>query len=352
MTELTQIMEMLKNQNEMRLKDKEDDKKEKELVKEENKTARDEMAKQMREGIREEIKEVMKPWQNKTEEVEKKTEALADEVSTLVKELAGLKQQLANKSTFAEVAGAGGGAKPRAEAGAGAHSTLTGANAAPLGRKTLQMEPDIVVHEKAKKEAVIKKSRRTLGFGPIKEEDVARQHKECSLFGEAANETQAKEMAVMELMLLDMKISKEEQKDMEIVRVFAPKRENAQMLYCEFKNMSSVYKVYSHSRHMTRGTTISPYIPKEHYSRYRAMEEICYNWRKEEGARTKVKMGEMGLELWKKEPGHLEYIKVPLDSLGELPEVAMYDKEETREDRQLTSSPPAGRPGYTPPSGR
>ena len=63
-------------------------------------------------------------------------------------------------------------------------------------------------------------------------------------------------------------------------------------------------------------------------------------------------MGERGLEVWKKEPGNLYYIKVPTESLGELPEVTLLKKEDSREDRQLTSSPPAGRPGYTPPSGR
>ena len=51
------------------------------------------------------------------------------------------------------------------------------------------------------------------------------------MFGEAANETEAKEMAAMELLLLDMKISKEELNEMEMVRVFAPRRENAEMLY-------------------------------------------------------------------------------------------------------------------------
>ena len=255
MAELSQIMEMLRNQNEMRLKDKEDEKKEKELVKEENKAAREEMAKQMREGIKDEIKEVMKPWQNKTDEVEKKTDALADEVSALTKELAGLKRQLTTNSTWSEVAGAGGGAKPREGAEEDTGATLTGANTAPLGRRLQKEQVKIVDPEEANKEEILNQARRTLGFGPIKAEDIARQHKECSVFGEAANETKAKEMAVMELMLLDMKISKEELKEMEMVRVFASRRENAEMLYCEFKKMSSVYKVYSHSRHMRRGTS-------------------------------------------------------------------------------------------------
>ena len=333
-------MEMLNKQNEMRLKDKEDEKKEKELVKEENKAARAEMAKQMKDGIREEIKEVMKPLQEKTAAVEQKTEDLANVVSTLTEELADLKKQMANKNTWADIAGAGGMARP----------TLTGANTAALGRSTFQKEKEGIMDDDAKKEDILDKARRTLGFGPIRVEDIARQHKECSIFGEAANETEAKMKAVMELMLLDMKVSKEELNEMDIERVFALRRENAQMLYCEFKKMSSVHKVYSHARHMRRGTTISPYIPKEHYSRYRAMEEICYKWRKEDGARTKVKMGERGLEIWKKESGDPDYSKVPISSLGELPEVDILKNEERREDRELARSPPAGRPGYTPPS--
>ena len=250
-------------------------------------------------------------------------------------------------NTWTGVVVAGGGARPK-ESAVG-EGTLTGANTAQLGMRKLQKEQEIDAMEEAKKEDILEKARITLGFGPIKAEDIARQYKDCNMFGKADNDNEAKEMAVMELMLLDMKISKEEHKEMKIARVFSPRRENAQMLYCEFKNISSVQKVFQHSRHMRRATNISPYIPKEHYNRYRVLEEICYNWRKEEGARTRVKMGKKGLEVWKKERGEIEYTQVPIDSLGELPEVAMIRREDRQEDRSLTSSPPAGRPGYTPP---
>ena len=349
MAELAQIMEMLNKQNENRLKDKEDARKAQERAKEDNREAIDQMAKTVREGIKEEIKDVMKPWEEKTTAVEKKTEALAEEVSTLTKELAGLKQQLSKSNTWVDVVVAGGGARPKGRAVG--EATLTGANTAPLGIKIPQKEQERDAEE-AKKEDILEKARRTLGFGPIKAEDIARQYKDCNMFGKADNDNEAKEMAVMELMLLDMKISKEEQKEMEIARVFSPRRENAQMLYCEFKRISSVHKVFQHSRHMRKGTSITPYIPKEHYNRYRVLEEMCYSWRKEEGARTRVKMGKKGLEVWKKERGEIEYIQVPIDSLGELPEVTMIRREDRLEDRSLTSSPPAGRPGYTPPTAK
>ena len=349
MAELAKIMEMLNAQNKNRLKDKEDAIKAQERAKEDNRAAIYEMAKAVKEGIKEEFKVVMKPWEEKTTAVEKKTQALAEDVSTLTKELAGLKQQLAKCNTWAEVAGGEGGARPKGGDRVGSGATLTGANTVTLGRRTEQKTVNI---EQAKQENIIDRARRTLGFGPIKPEDVARQYKECSLFGKAVNATEAKEMAVKELMLLDMKISKEEQSEMEIARVFSPQRENAQMLYCEFKMISSVYKVFQHSRHMRRGTNISPYIPKEHYNRYRVLEEICYGWRKDEGARTRVKMGKKGLEVWKKQSGEDVYTQVPNDSLGKLPEVAMIRREDRQEDRSLTISPPTGRPGYTPPPGR
>ena len=227
MAELAKIMEMLNAQNKNRLKDKEDAIKAQERAKEDNRAAIYEMAKAVKEGIKEEFKVVMKPWEEKTTAVEKKTEALAEDVSTLTKELAGLKQQLAKCNTWAEVAGGEGGARPKGGDRVGSGATLTGANTVTLGRRTEQKTVNI---EQAKQENITDRARRTLGFGPIKPEDVARQYKECSLFGKAVNATEAKDMAVKELMLLDMKISKEEQSEMEIARVFSPQRENAQML--------------------------------------------------------------------------------------------------------------------------
>ena len=137
MAELAQIMEMLKAQNENRLKDKEDAIKAQDKAKEDNRAAICEMAKTVKEGIKEEFKEVMKPWEEKTTAVEKKTEALAEEVSTLTKELSGLKQQLAKSNTWTGVVVAG----PKGSAvGEG---TLTGANTAQLGMRTIQKEQEI-----------------------------------------------------------------------------------------------------------------------------------------------------------------------------------------------------------------
>ena len=335
MAELAQVLELLRGQNEAKVKDREEDKME-----------RERMAKQIKEDVKAEIKEVMKPWQDRTEAVEKKTESMEENITKLINEVAELRKHVDKAgTTWAGVAEAGVGA------GVKVGAVLTGPNTAPLGRKA-HLEQGLESNDDDKTKQELSRARRTLGFGPIRTEDIERQYKECCLFGQASNENDAKMFAVMELMLLDMKIPKVEQQHMDIVKVFAPRRDNAQMLYCEFRNISSVHRVYSHTRHMRRGTTITPYIPKEHYDRYRALEEICYRWRKEENFRTKVRMGESGLEVWRKRGEEQEYSKVPLDSLGELPPVTQYRREGGQVDRSITSSPPAGRPGYTPASAR
>ena len=336
MSDLAQVLELLRGQNQVRVADREEDKEE-----------RDRMAKKIKDDIKAEIKEVMKPWQERTEVVEEKTKTMEDNITKLLTEVADLKNHLKKvDSTWAGVAGAG--------VGAGVGAILTGDNAAPLGRRTCMKEQEVEYEENNDdKENVLEKARRTLGFGPIRSEDINRQFKECGMFGMARDEEEAKAMAVMELLHLDMKVSKTELSEMETVRVFAPRRDNSMMLYCEFKRMSAVHIVYSHTRNMRKGTNITSYIPKEHYERYRALEEICYRWRKEEGyCRTKVRMGRKGLEIWRKRGEEMEYSQVPLYTLGDLPEVSLVRKEERQEERSMTTSPPPGRPGYTPTSAR
>jgi hypothetical protein len=63
-------------------------------------------------------------------------------------------------------------------------------------------------------------------------------------------------------------------------------------------------------------------------------------------------MGMNGLEVLRKIGDEVEYSKVPLESLGEVPPVSLHIREERQKDKSITSSPPAGRPGYTSPSAR
>ena len=298
-------------------------------------------------GVEEDVKSV----KTSVGGLETRMEKHESEAEDLKRQLKDLKSQYEEQNKMVEQL------KSKPQTYSEVASVLTGANTAPLGKKTMiekeqQINEEETQSDEAKKNEILERARRTLGFGPIRKEDVERQFKECGRFGIASNEDDAKIKAVMELMLLDMKISKTELQKMEIIKVFAPRREGSEMLYCEFRNLSSAYNVYKQTRVMRRGTNISPFIPKEFYERYRAMQEVCYRWRREEGYRTKVRMGRKGLEVWRKIGDEMEYSEVAVNSLGELPPVTMHKRKEILEDRSLTSSPPAGRPGYTPPSAK
>jgi hypothetical protein len=69
-------------------------------------------------------------------------------------------------------------------------AVLTGANAAPLGRyKTSLEEPmnEEIKRDEGKDKEILERARRTLGFGPIKNEDIRRQFKDSGRFGIAQN---------------------------------------------------------------------------------------------------------------------------------------------------------------------
>ena len=91
---------------------------------------------------------------------------------------------------------------------------------------------------------------------------------------------------------------------------------------------------------MRRESCIKNYIPWQFHDRMRAISEIDYKLRHEEGKRyqTRIKMGLLGLELHKKVRGTRTWEKVVLPD--NLPPVDLTGKQPTLE----TTSPPPGRP--------
>jgi hypothetical protein len=227
------------------------------------------------------------------------------------------------------------------------YAAATAAPAAPAARPVVQEIVRTTDEDENRKMEIIEKARRTIGFEPIRKEDIERQYKDCGRFGKAKDEEEAKMMACQEFMLLDMKVSMKELMEMKIRRVFAPRREGAETLYCEFEDMRSVHTVFRNTRSMRRKSNVLNYVPAELYEQYRALETICFTWRKEEGCRTRVRLGRRGFEAWRRRGGELQYSEVPLASLGEVPGMELHRRAEVPSSN-LEQSPPAGRPGYSP----
>jgi hypothetical protein len=191
--------------------------------------------------------------------------------------------------------------------------------------------------EKMKQERVIlEKARRTVGLGPIYKEHVEMEMKAGSGWrGElAANEEQAM-WGAFKTMLRSLRLTNAEIDSMEMVRTFRPRRENSNIVYVELKERESVMKIYGVARYLLRGQTLCNHIPPEFHERYSAMERVCYEWRQERKERTRIRIGESGLEVWRKSGP--TYNRVPEAELGKLPEVELNarrggDAGEERED--------------------
>ena len=127
-------MEGVEKKRQQEMKDLED-KRQKE--REEDKSERKANVDKIKEGVKNEMLDVIKPWQERTVRVEESTAQMGVRVEELMVQVRELREQLATKEerqqSYAAVA------RRRSVGGAGT-GVLTGANAAPIGRNTSEVE--------------------------------------------------------------------------------------------------------------------------------------------------------------------------------------------------------------------
>ena len=75
-------------------------------------------------------------------------------------------------------------------------------------------------------------------------------------------------------------------------RIFPPVKENWNVLYVEFGSDKEVDIVFNHTKAITKKDhRVIRWTPKQMFDRFRAVQTMAYNIRKEEGLRTRVKIG-------------------------------------------------------------
>ena len=126
---------------------------------------------------------------------------------------------------------------------------------------------------------------------------------------------------------------------LDIRRIFPSARENWKILYVELGSDHEVDTIFRHTRNMVnKDHRVIPWVPRQMYDRFRAVESIAYAFRRNQNHKTRVKVGRDDLELCTREPGSSIWKK------QELPEnLPKFEIAEIR--HALASSPPPGRPG-------
>ena len=191
----------------------------------------------------------------------------------------------------------------------------------------------------SKMSEIVSAARRTIGFQSIYPEDVDRQ---VILYG-AKDETEARLLAVKEFLKCEMTVSGAVFDKMEVEKIFPPAKEDWDMLYVKFASESSVHTIYKYSRHLKHKQRLVPYIPKHFFPRYKGLESLAYNLRHSESKfKTRVKMGISDLVLYKRKPNEYSWTAIPTPT--SIPQVVLTEASIYYQP----SSPPPGRP-YRPP---
>ena len=88
-----------------------------------------------------------------------------------------------------------------------------------------------------------------------------------------------------------------------ITRIFPPAKQDWNVLYVEFGNEFDVDTIFSYTKNMVnKDHRVIHWIPKQMYERFRAVESLAYTIRKEEGLKTRVKIGRSDFVLRTRDP--------------------------------------------------
>ena len=270
-----------------------------EIRKTERAEDRKEMAKLIDNCLREKVAEAIAPFKQRTEIVEKAQLELKEQVNLLTEQLKSVKEKLDNgprySKTLAEV--------------------VTGDNRQLYPPGTRQQEGQDGAtggsHEEEFK-SIISLSRKTVGLQKIDKDDLARMR--LDQYGGAKTEEEEKLFAVQEFLQFELKLSRKSIEEMEIARIFPPSgKENPQWLYVTFKQEASVQKIFEKTYIMRKESRILTYIPREFHSRFEAMRNLANVMRFEQRCKTRIKMGNMDLQLHRKDRdnGRWERVQLP-----------------------------------------
>ena len=251
-------MNMLKEMEERKLKEREEDKKERKAV-----------ADEIKEGVKKEMQEVMKPWQERTVRVEESTAEMGEEVKRLAAEMRELKEQLTRKNdhSYASVAGSGVKIYPK--------------------ENSLQEGEE----EKERIRLMFMNGKKIIGLKPIDKAHVEhvkrRQAEEMEGKEENVKEEKAKEEAVKLFLKYDMKMKDEDIAELDMVKIFHPAKDDWNVLYVELGSSEQAQFAYSFTKHMKSGITgesrteVIKYIPRDLFSRFKAVTALGHKARLE-----------------------------------------------------------------------
>ena len=320
-------MKFLVEMEEKRAREREEDKSLREKERQED---REETRKLVDSCVAEKLNEAIGPIKKETENVVQVQEQMKKQMESLTKQFDIMKGQV-NKvvvETSKQMVSEGASSQfVEISPGIGVQRVLQSERQAAGGGQ----EQDLA--------KIISEARRTVGLFRIDQTDLHRMRQ--SQYGGAESPEEEKLYAVREYLKLELKLDPKMIERMEIEKIFYTTRDNPECLYVTFQHRSSVSRIFEKTYIMRRDSRVKNYIPKQFMDRARALGEIEFKLREGDKFRTKIKMGNKDLELFKKERYGGKWELVPV-ATAELPPVDL--SMSGSPSRTETGSPAPGRP--------
>ena len=103
---------------------------------------------------------------------------------------------------------------------------------------------------------------------------------------------EAKLMEIKSYLKCELRLPPSEIEKLNIKRIFPPAKQEWNVLYVEFSCSTEVDTIFSHTKNMSKKDhRVTQWIPKQMYERFRSVETLAYNIRKEQGLKTRVRIG-------------------------------------------------------------
>ena len=309
-------MAYLKKSQEDRAREKEEDSKVREI---ERKEDMQKILEMIAIGVQKEVKSVMKPLEERLDMQEKTNMEMSRQFITIKEELEALKKVM-NGQEFPSLPSANSGPVfPRLE----------------LTRTLISSEDNLGAAEGEIKQ-MCADARRVIGLTPISPRMLELQ---INSYG-AKDKEEAMLMEVKSFLKCEMKVKPSEIEKLDIVRVFHPARDDWNVLYIELDSEYQVDSLFSYTRVMEKKDhRVLRWIPKKMYQRFSALQTVAYNMRKNDGVKTRVKVGQSDFELSIRQQGSSFWQRCQLPT--HLPKI----ESNLFSSLQNSSSPPPGRPG-------
>ena len=159
-----------------------------------------------------------------------------------------------------------------------------------------------------------------VGFKPIEARDISRMKR----MNEIEDTEEATRECLREFWRCELRMSNETVEELldKVVKIFKPDdEEDWDRLFVQFEDEKSVKTCYSYCKYMKNtDSQILQYFPLHFRDQYRTLDSIAYKLRKPDDPRaarlkTRIRYGQLGLELEQRHPDQRNWTKVQVDHL-------------------------------------